>query len=110
MRQGRTILAWFFAVDYKQVQIAARGNPHRPGRALSEAGIDVPFPEIQRFHDMHIGIDDLETVFHTNPSSLRSCSSRSKRSIASLRSNRPSAAIFRTTTLAALLSMAGQNY
>src|SRR5215475_10885488 len=34
--------------------------------ALFEARIDVPFPEIQRFHDMHVGIDDLETVFHNN--------------------------------------------
>src|SRR6185503_14713129 len=67
VRQGRAVLARLLAVDHEQAQNAARWHPHRPGRALLEARVDVFFPKIERLHDMHVGVDDLEAVFHLRP-------------------------------------------
>ena len=35
------------------------------GRALSKLCVDIFFPQIRRLHDVHVAVDDLESVFAT---------------------------------------------
>jgi hypothetical protein len=34
--------------------------------AILEFGVEIPLEEIRRFHDVHIGIDKAQTIFHRN--------------------------------------------
>ena len=41
-----------------------------PGRVLLEGRIDIVVPKVGRLHDVHVRIDDLESLFHDNPQQL----------------------------------------
>jgi hypothetical protein len=53
-------------MDQPQVAHVVAGHPAR--RAVAKLFVDVLFPQLRRLHDMHVAVDDFESVFsHNSP-------------------------------------------
>ena len=62
--QGRALGPRLLAVQQQQVEITAARDVDDSRRVLLERRIDVVFPEVHRLHDVHVGVDDFQSVFH----------------------------------------------
>src|SRR6185436_2472562 len=51
-------------VDHDRPALRPPVGPHRQQYALAEARVEIALEEIGRLHDVHIGIDEPQVVFH----------------------------------------------
>ena len=58
----------FLAVGMHQPQIAHVVAGHTARRPVAKLSVDILFPQLRRLHDMHVAVDDVESVLcHKSP-------------------------------------------